>query len=133
MRWSRARRYEIGLAAISLDCGHYLFEKRGAIGTLRDDFDVCTQNIVEKPVAGTAIGRAFIRHHVGEHERGAEARRDGCGRSLPRMVRLQRTGGNEGIAAFGNRLTDQKFELARLVAATRKACAVIALDEEARA
>ena len=53
------------------------------------------------------------------------------GRGLPAVVGLHRAGGQQGVAALGQRIRQQQFQLARLVAAARQTGLVVAFDLEA--
>ena len=76
-------------------------------------------------------GTAALVVHSWLAMRKAEARRARCG--LACVIRLRRALSQNDIRALRLRFGQQELELARLVAATRHAGAVVALDPDLRA
>ncbi len=88
---------------------------------------------VEQNIAIVAIGFGRLRDALFENENALQADLGRRGCCLPGVVRLKCAQGDQRIGALAQRIGDQVFEFAGLVAAGGEARAIVALDPEARA
>ena len=89
--------------------------------------DACAEQFIEQQVAIRKLGFRAVQQKL------ATQTRPGCCRcGLATVIRLRRARCDQRIRALLQRLANEKLELARLVAAKRKASLIVALDEQLR-
>ena len=89
--------------------------------------DACAEQFIEQHVAIGKLGFRAVQQKL------TTQTRPGCGRrGLAAVIRLRRARCNQCVRAPLQGLTDEKFELARLVSAKRKASLIVAFDEQLR-
>ena len=89
--------------------------------------DVRTEQFVEQQVAIRQLGFRAVQQKLA-----TQTRPGCCRRGLATVIRLCRPRRDQRIRALLQRLADEKLELARFVAAQRKASLIVALDEQLR-
>ncbi len=80
---------------------------------------------VEQHVSVQRVVRRIVAGAILEKQMAVQAEPRGGGRGLAGMVGLNRALGDDGIAAFAQRIADQEFQFAGFVSAAGKPGAII--------
>ena len=126
-------RNRIGLAALGLHILQRLFPARADanVEALVDQLDMRTHHPRHQDVADPVIDRILMRHPALLHEAALHPDLGGGRRDHAGMVRLHPTDRDQRVGAGRDRIRDDIFELAQLVAAEGEAgIAVLALGVE---
>ena len=128
-----AARDDIGLAPLGAQLVRDLLHRGGHVGRARIGAGRRAEDVVQKDVARPGVGLVGVAGAVLQQDQAFEAGLRGGGSRLAGMVRLRRALGNDDVGALFQRVGDQEFQLAGLVAAGREPGAVVALDPQDRA
>ena len=102
------------------------------VGPARHGADLRAQQFVQQHIAGAVVVGGVGARAGLQDDLARQAEPGGGGGGLADMVRLHCALGDQGVGVVGQRIAQQIFELAGLVAAARQAGAVVALDPQRR-
>ena len=105
-------------------------DHRSAVLFRRQDTKLCAEDLVEQHIPIDPVGISAAPDRVGQKQHAPKPVARGCSCGLASVIGLKRPHGHQDIGAVIQCISNQVFELARLVAATGKAGAVVPLDPD---
>jgi hypothetical protein len=107
-----------------------LLHFRGEVDAALHDRDGLDAEQAKQEVVAARVGVVAVRHALLEDQPAFQALLDRGGQRETAVVRLNRAARDQRIGALRQRVSDEEFQLSRLVAAAGEAKQVVALDVE---